>query len=160
QVQLRGDINIDRVDADLAAACRDEIELLRSAMPNASILFRTPDVLRMVCDASRVREAVSNLVGNAHKYGLRGGDIEVELRADGGGAIVTVTNPGADIPQEVLNQIFDPLRRGGASGGEEERGSLGLGLFVVKQIARAHGGGISVESSKGTTTFKLQLAQP
>ncbi|NWF32282.1 sensor histidine kinase [Stenotrophomonas sp. SAM-B] len=160
QAQLGGEINVDRVDVDLAAACREEIELLRSAMPNARIHLYAPEVLRMVCDASRVREAISNLVGNAHKYGQRGGNIDVELRVDGGEAILAVTNPGAVIPQEVLNQIFDPLKRGGASGGDEERVSLGLGLFVVKQIARAHGGNVSVESSQGKTTFELRLAQP
>lgn len=160
QTQLGGDMNVDRVDVDLAAACRDEIELLRAAMPGADIHFRDPGVLRMACDASRVREAVSNLVGNAHKYGDRGGEIVVDLHADGGGAVLTVTNSGAAIPQEVLNQMFDPLKRGGASGGEEEAVSLGLGLFIVKQIARAHDGNVSVDSSHGKTTFEVRLAPP
>lgn len=160
QAQLGCEIKIDRVGVDLAAACREEIELLHSAMPNARIRLLSPEVLQIECDASRVREALSNLVGNAHKYGRRGGNIDVELRGDGGGAILAVTNPGAAIPQEVLTQIFDPLKRGGASGGEEERVSLGLGLFVVKQIARAHGGSVSVESSEGKTTFELRLGEP
>lgn len=160
QAQLGGDMKVERVDADLTAACRDEIELLRSAMPTAQISFRAPDALRMVCDASRVREVVSNLVGNAHKYGEPGGEICVELHAEAGGAVLAVTNSGAAIPQAILNQIFDPLKRGGESAGEGERISLGLGLFVVKQIARAHGGDVTVASSDGKTTFEVRLATP
>lgn len=53
--------------------------------------------------------------------------------------------------------MFEPLRRGVASQGEAEQGSLGLGLFVVKQIVQAHGGTVRAESSHGKTTFKLHL---
>jgi signal transduction histidine kinase len=53
--------------------------------------------------------------------------------------------------------MFDPLRRGGVAGGEAERTSLGLGLFIVDQIAKAHAGTIRAESANGTTTFRLRL---
>lgn len=160
RAQLGSDFSVERVDVDLAAACRDEIELLRAAMPEAHIRFQAPVHLQLSCDASRVREAMSNLVGNAHKYGERGGEIAVALRQDGAITVLSVSNPGSAIPQEVLDHIFDPLKRGGESGGEQERVSLGLGLFVVKQIAHAHGGTVTVDSADGKTTFELRLAQP
>ena len=53
--------------------------------------------------------------------------------------------------------MFDPLRRGGVSAGASERASLGLGLFIVSQIAQAHGGTIRGESADGMTTFRLHL---
>ena len=58
---------------------------------------------------------------------------------------------------ETLDLMFEPLRRGGTSPGESEQGSLGLGLFVVKQIVQAHGGTVCAESSNGMTTFTLHL---
>jgi signal transduction histidine kinase len=108
-------------------------------------------------DAWRIREALGNLVVNAQKYGVRGGEVHVELRDDGTGAELTVGNAGDDISRETLDLMFEPLRRGGVSAGESERHSLGLGLFIVAQIAQAHSGSIRAESADGKTTFKLHL---
>lgn len=157
RAQLGGEFHIEREDADLAAACRDEIEQLRVSMPKANISFHGPESLHAVCDASRIREALANLVANADKYGKRGGEIRVEVRDAGAALELAVTNSGEDIAPDLLDRIFDPLSRVGESSGEQERISMGLGLFVVKQVARAHGGDVLVASSNGTTSFTLIL---
>src|SRR5688572_23736670 len=108
-------------------------------------------------DAGHIREALANLVVNAQKYGARGGEIRVELRDDGTSAELAVGNAGEPIPRETLDLMFEPLRRGGVSGGESELFSLGLGLFIVSQIAQAHDGTIRAESGGGKTTFELRL---
>jgi signal transduction histidine kinase len=57
-----------------------------------------------------------------------------------------------------LSQIFDPLKRGSARGGSHDaRSGLGLGLFIVREIARAHGGEVEVRSGGGETTFAVRL---
>jgi signal transduction histidine kinase len=157
RAQIGIGFNVEKADVDLVRACRDEVELLQASMPEVRIHFKAPATLRGMYDAGRVREALSNLVVNAQKYGTRNADIHVELRDDGTGAELTVDNAGVDITPETLGLMFEPLRRGGIVGGEAERASLGLGLFIVNQIALAHQGSIHAESQHGTTTFKLRL---
>ena len=68
---------------------------------------------------------------------------------------IAVSNSGPVIPEEERGVLFDPFRRGRQSA-DHPRG-LGLGLFIVQQIARAHGGEVSVESGEGRTTFRAVL---
>ncbi|MBJ6982752.1 sensor histidine kinase [Luteimonas sp. MC1572] len=148
---------ITKEDIDLAQACRDEIEQLQAAMPATRIHFDGPDTMRGLFDAGSIREALANLVVNARKYGAEEAEIRVVLREDGAHAALAVANAGDPIPRETLDLMFEPLRRGGVSGGELEQASLGLGLFIVSQIVKAHAGSIRAESVDGTTTFNLQL---
>ena len=157
RVQMGVGFEIRKAEVDLASECREEIDLLQASMPDARIQFRSPPSLHGKFDAGHVREALSNLVVNAHKYGTRGGLIEVTLRDTGDGAELTVANPGEPIPQDTLEVMFEPLRRGAVVDGESERASLGLGLFIVDQIAHAHGGSVAAESASGLTTFRMRL---
>jgi signal transduction histidine kinase len=157
RAQMGMGFEVVKTDVDLAHECREEIELLQASMPEIRIHFAAPASLRGMFDAGHIREALANLVVNAQKYGTRGGEIHVELREGDNGTELEVGNPGAAIPREVLDLMFEPLRRGGVFAGEAEQASLGLGLFIVSQIAQAHAGTIRAESVQGTTTFKLHL---
>ena len=157
RAQMGMGFEVDRRDIDLVQACREEIDLLQTSMPDLRIRFQSPAAVRGMFDAARIREALANLVINAFKYGTRGGEILVELREEGGSAEIVVDNPGEAIPRETLDLMFEPLRRGGVSSGELEQASLGLGLFIVSQIAQAHAGTISAESEQGKTSFRLHL---
>lgn len=160
RVQMGIGLEVEREDADLAQACREEVAQLREAMPNARILLEAPDSARGHFDVRSICQALANLVVNAYKYGLPEGDIQVRLRDAGPGVELSVANHGQTIPAETLRLLFEPLRRGGvAEDGAMERASLGLGLFIVSQIAEAHGGGIHAESENGLTRFTMQLAK-
>jgi signal transduction histidine kinase len=150
---------IRREPVDLGTACAEEIEHLRSSFPMARIHFETEGDLHGSFDAARIREALDNLVVNADKYGTRGGDIQVRLHGDGDLVRLSVSNPGHPIPREKLDVLFEPLIRGAvvASSHEEERTSLGLGLFIVSEIVKAHGGRIRAESDDGFTAFHIEL---
>lgn len=108
-------------------------------------------------DPARVREALANLVVNAVKYGTQGGDVVVGLHAREDVVELTVSNTGDAIEQERFDLMFEPLRRAGMAGTESDRTSLGLGLFIVSQIALAHAGTVVGESKDGTTTFRMRL---
>ena len=106
-------------------------------------------------DGDRLAQVVTNLVGNALHHGVPGQP--VHLTVDGTQAHtvkITVDNQGT-IPPALLPQIFAPF-----SGREREPGrhqGLGLGLFIVSQIVRVHGGRIDVTSAQGTTSFRVEL---
>src|SRR4249919_3324773 len=149
RAQMGMGFEVEKADVDLAHECREELELLQASMPETRIRFESPATLRGMFDAGHIREALGNLVINAQKYGTRGGEIRVTL--------LEVGNAGEAIPRETLDLMFEPLRRGGVASGEAEQTSLGLGLFIVSQIAQAHDGTIRADSVAGTTTFKFNL---
>jgi signal transduction histidine kinase len=152
-------IVLHRTFVDLASACDEEVDLLRSALPGRSIDYETAGPTRGSFDASRIREALANLVLNAAKYGSDGAGIRVGLAGDAQGVRLSVINDGATIPGDVLDAMFEPLRRGAVQAAEPaaESTSLGLGLFIVREIARAHGGHVEAVSDQGKTTFTMTL---
>jgi signal transduction histidine kinase len=116
-------------------------------------------------DAHRLRQVIANLVGNALQHGSP--TDSVDLTADGTDAdtvIITVHNIGEPIPADALPTIFDPLTRGPASIQRRPTpGSIGLGLYIVREIATAHGGTADLASSTGagtTATVRLPRHAP
>ena len=79
---------------------------------------------------------------------LRGNDDEV---------VLSVENTGPSIAAAGMESLFAPLHRGAHASGQNERTSLGLGLFIVRQIVRAHGGTVSLSSGEGKTVFTVKL---
>lgn len=112
----------------------------------------------MTCDANACESAIVNLLENAAKYGPDGEvehDIELDLRREGGTAIVEVKDRGRGIPPGEEAQIFDGFYR--ASNAGEVRGA-GLGLSLVKHFVEAHGGTVSARHRDGGgSVFRLEL---
>ncbi|RYG79360.1 MAG: sensor histidine kinase [Alphaproteobacteria bacterium] len=148
-------IRIARAPVDLAQACESELELIRVTLPGVAITFAATGDPQGSFDQSRIREIVWNLVGNAAKYGDGTQPIHVQLDGTTHGVELSVRNSGENIPQNQLNELFEPLKR--ASTQDQGAQSLGLGLFVVRQVALAHGGEVDVESADGTTRFMVSL---
>jgi signal transduction histidine kinase len=102
-------------------------------------------------DAERITQLVDNLLTNAIRYGT--GKVTIRLAHDAERAVIIVHNLGEPIPAAKLDTLFDPYRRATSS-----RGGVGLGLYIVDQIARAHGGNVEVSSSpEQGTTFVVRL---
>lgn len=150
-------IRVSRMPIDLAAVCAEEIEELRAAQPNATIEFAAAGATNGSWDASRIKQVLSNLVINAAKYGDRDGLIRADLRDGGSEVHLSVENTGPSIPKEQMNFLFEPLRRSVSADSQAERESLGLGLFIVRQVALAHGGSVTAESAGGRTRFTVTL---
>lgn len=153
---LGSGMNLNKVNADVAVACSEEVELLRAAHEAAEIqVSSTGDTMADV-DASRVREAVSNLVSNAVKHGQTREPILVAVEGLGPTVRVTVQNSG-DIPQSEIEFLFEPMRQRETASASSDRTHLGLGLFIVRQIARAHGGEATGSSRNGRVTFTVEF---
>lgn len=142
-------LNLQAVDlAALSGSIADEVQF---AHPSARIDIRALGDLRGTWDQARIEQALSNLLANAVQHG--GG--EVTLSASGrerDHVSVAVRNGGAPIPAEQLPDLFDAFRKG-----EKSPAGLGLGLFIVREIVRAHDGTIEVESSSDGTVFTVRL---
>lgn len=108
------------------------------------------------CDAHRIGQLASNLLSNAVRYGDRSKPILLEADVDGGQFHLAVANHGKPIPEAAREMLFMPFQRGEVS--TREKG-LGLGLFIVREIARAHGGEMRVFSDHSETRFQLTMPQ-
>jgi signal transduction histidine kinase len=149
--RLAGGIPLSRQAVDLVTLCREIIDEVQTAYPAARIEVRVEGELRGSWDRARVEQALSNLVVNAIQHGV--GDVILTLSGGAGEYVdVTVRNGGAPIPAEQLPNLFDAFHRG-----DRSRAGLGLGLFIVREIVRAHGGTIDVASSSDGTTFTMRL---
>jgi signal transduction histidine kinase len=120
-----------------------------------ALALDAPADLALPADRARLRQALANLVDNALKYTPRGGHVRLSARPDGPVVVFECADDGPGISPQDLPRIWDRLYRGDRS--RSERG-LGLGLSLVRAIARAHGGEATVESSPGRgSAFRLRL---
>lgn len=106
------------------------------------------------CDDTRIGQLFSNLLSNALKYGHPQTPVKIEAKSRGGQFVLSITNYGDKISETVLQRIFQPFSRGEVKQGKE---GLGLGLYIAAEIARAHGGDLSVSSTEKETTFTLRM---
>jgi Signal transduction histidine kinase len=150
-------MHLQRATCDLGEAIAEEIDLLRVSFPEASMSLRVEGDTCGDFDDARVREAVHNLVTNAAKYGDVHGGIGVSVAGAGERVRIAVVNAGESLSGDALNALFDPLRRGSRAANKGEHSSLGLGLFIVREIANAHGGDVTAGSGDGSTTFVITL---
>ena len=120
------------------------------------ILLRVPDELRVEADPERLKQALENLLANALRHSPKGVPVDVELgserRDDGEWAVLTIRDQGPGIAPELMPRLFTRFASGPDSPG------LGLGLYLARSIAEAHGGTLTVTSSPGQgTSFQLAL---
>jgi signal transduction histidine kinase len=144
---------------DLNAALMAVIRELVDAHPDRQILSDLSIRAPVNCDAGRIQQVASNLLGNALAHGAPSSPIRCTGRTDVSELILEVWNAGDPIPEESLSMIFQPFWRRSTAGARQ---GLGLGLHICSQIVRAHGGSLSVTSSReaGTTfTARLPLQQ-
>ncbi|MDY7230019.1 sensor histidine kinase [Hyalangium rubrum] len=137
--------------------CRQVVEEMSAAYPNRCIVYDEQGAGEGVWDSERLAQVLSNLVANALEHG--GAEVPVLVRSYPCEELLAleVHNPGPAIPEHVLATMFEPFRRS-ATSGKRKRSGLGLGLYIVKEIAEAHGGRVVVHSREGEgTTFTVLL---
>jgi two-component system OmpR family sensor kinase len=139
---------------DLVALSQETVNALQG--PETDIALRGPEELVVQADPQRVRQALENLLTNALRYSPSGAPVAVqiahEVRGTRPSAIITVHDQGPGIAPERLGTIFERFHAGPESEG------LGLGLYLVRGIAEAHGGTLEAESTPGAgATFRIVL---
>ncbi len=146
----QGGISITRQSVDLRELCAEAADELQG-LDAGRIELRFDGAVVGEWDRNRLQQAIGNLLGNAMRYGE--GAVTVAGRVQGDAVELRVHNRGAPIAPDFLPIIFHPFQRGA-----KDRAGLGLGLFIVREIVRAHSGEISVASTRETgTTFTIRL---
>ena len=131
------------------------INELCSAWPDRAVETRFDFAAPVLVDAARIGQMVSNLVGNAFSHGDTDRPVRVTALSDESGFWLPVANEGAPIPPQIMDRLFLPFSRGEVLRNQH---GLGLGLYICAEIARAHGGALSVQSAEGETKFIFRMA--
>lgn len=160
RTELGGKMPVAPSLADMKDICHAAVEESSAAHPDCDFELACDGEMIGDFDGPRLSQVLSNLLGNAAQY--RSGKKPVALKAKGDEKemVLTVTNFGREIPPGSLRAIFDPMVQLSVS--SDQKGpsstSLGLGLFIAREITVAHAGSINVESSaKGGTVFTVTL---
>jgi signal transduction histidine kinase len=145
-------VGLRREELDLAALARETAEELGGA--GAGIRLDAPAPVVGSWDRVRLAQVLSNLVGNALKFGA-GHPVDVAVGADGGTARISVRDRGIGIPPEAQERIFERFERAVPT---RNYGGFGLGLWFVREAVEAHGGRVAVASAPGEgATFTVEL---
>jgi signal transduction histidine kinase len=150
-------LNVVPSDVDLSEPVVDELEQIQGAHPHRRIELTVSGDVRGRWDGCRMQQLLRNLVLNALGHGAPNAPVRVALRGAEAEVTLEVINTGPPIDAAVQRQMFDPLRRAVAQGKKDRRGGLGLGLFIVREIAKGHGGEVGVRSEGGETAFVVRL---
>jgi signal transduction histidine kinase len=155
--RLGGGIPIGPTPFDMNDVVRQVIGGTELMHPDRPLRVDVKGDLTGVWDRDRIYQVLANLLGNAVHHGEARSPIDLRMDGRETEVVIEVTNRGNAIPPAMLPLIFDPFRHGRAEHASQTRG-LGLGLFIVRQIVRSHGGSIAVTSSEHEgTTFCVRL---
>jgi phosphoserine phosphatase RsbU/P len=156
QAQLGSGLTVVREPIDLHSVVAEAVEDLRLAYPGRKLVDERVGEGTCLADANRLAQLVGNLVSNAMTYGTPEAPVSVISRVEESAFQISVHNQGPAIPPDVLPHIFQPMSRGSEAGRATR--SVGLGLYIVSEIARAHGGHTSVTSAPAEgTTFTIVI---
>jgi signal transduction histidine kinase len=144
-----GGLKLNLGDVAVDAIAHRLVELFQTQTTQHTLTAAFPARFPIVhADAARIEQLLSNLISNAIKYSLQGGRIRVSGRALPETVEIAVSDEGAGIPLEEQSRIFERFYRVDDALSRRAQGS-GLGLFIAKAIAEAHGGSIRVDSAPG-----------
>jgi signal transduction histidine kinase len=153
KAQLTGVLPVTREHVNLRAVCEEVVEAAQLAHPDRTIEMAPGEDFTAYVDPKRKRQVLGNLINNALAYGAHDRPVRVAVYRITGFYVLEVSNEGEPIPEEVLPRLFLPFQRG--PGSHEQRGHMGLGLYIVHQIAQAHDGGVAVKSDEEGTHFSV-----
>ena len=157
RTKLGQGINIEVGEADLAALFADELEQHHAAHPTRRVELTVEGDVTGQWDGQRLQQMLRNLVSNAIAYGAQDKPVRVGVHGDETGVRIEVSNGGEAIDPSAAEGLFDPLRRGDPMNRRSNKEGLGLGLYIVREISRAHGGDVDLRSNSTETVFSVRL---
>jgi signal transduction histidine kinase len=161
RTRLGRGIEIVAEAGDFSSLCRDVVEEVEAAHSDRAFVGHIPPHLATRFDPARMRQVLTNLLSNAVQYGDPASPIVLTVARDVTETTLAVMNRGRSISPDALQVIFDPLVQIPTTDSDQNgrpETSLGLGLYIVREIVTAHGGAISVSSTDSDgTVFTVHL---
>jgi signal transduction histidine kinase len=153
--RLGGGLPLTRdADAPLEPVLEGVISELKSSQPERVVETEFSLTEPINCDRARIAQLFSNLLGNAFSYGARDQPVRVWAKNDAATFELGVANAGDPISPAALEYLFQPFYRSAVL---KNREGLGLGLYIAREIALAHGGTLHVESRPEETRFVFRM---
>jgi Signal transduction histidine kinase len=152
-----GVLKLEKSECDLSALARSAAELYAEVAEAKPVTLKVEGeaTLPVLGDATRLRQAIANLVDNAVKYTPAGGSVTVRTMRENGDAVLSVQDTGPGVPVAEQARVWERLYRGDWS--RSERG-WGLGLSMVRAIVEAHGGRVGLRNAtEGGAVFEVRL---
>ena len=157
---VSGKIRLQRRQLDLAETARETVALFTGDPTLNRQIEISTETVWVDGDATRLQQVLTNIVGNAVKYTSPGSRIRVDVRAEGGDAVISVADRGFGISRELLPFVFDLYVQADRTTAHA-RGGLGIGLSLVRRLVELHGGSVeAVSDGEGHgSTFVVRLKQ-
>jgi phosphoserine phosphatase RsbU/P len=152
--RLGSGVAIDRAPLSLQPALEHVVYELQSSHPDRAIDAEFALAEAVHCDGGRIAQLFSNLLGNALTHGASDSPIRVRAATRNHVFELSVANAGEPIPAAAMAKLFQPFYRGAV---RRSLQGLGLGLFIASEIARAHGGTLTVDSTGQETRFTFRM---
>lgn len=156
-MRITNGVIISPAPMDLLPLGRDAVAEMKAIHPDREFHLEHQGDLTGEWDKVRLRQLLSNLLGNAAQHGATDQPIAVSLEAADDQAVIVVRNQGIPIPAKDLETIFEPMKRYARGEDRSSHGGVGLGLFIASEIAAAHGGSIEAQSDDQETYFTVSL---
>jgi CheY-like chemotaxis protein/two-component sensor histidine kinase len=144
----QGSIRLRKEAVELGTVIERAIEATRPLIDSRahSLKVQLPtDPIHLEADPTRLEQILANLLNNAAKYTMPGGQIRVTAAVEGGEAVVRVRDNGIGVPPDVLERVFEPFVQSEGSLARSE-GGLGIGLTLVRSLVEMHGGSVEAHS--------------
>jgi signal transduction histidine kinase len=150
---IRG-VTLEHQPGDLGIIVNEAVDACRSEAGTRGIALRVsgPSEAPAVFAPTRIRQALDNLLSNALRFAPPSTVVEVSVAPEASGWRIAVTDEGPGVPEGERDRIFEPFSRG-----RKETAGAGLGLAIVREVAREHGGATWVEPRRDRTEFVIQL---
>jgi two-component system OmpR family sensor kinase len=164
QLDERG-LELNRQPMDLRTLAADAMHDLRALDPTRPVTLTglasipEPSPAPIEGDEARLRQVVSNLVGNAVAHTPAGTPVRIGVGTHDGRAVLEVSDAGPGLPPEQARQVFDRFYRADTSRARDHGGGAGLGLAIAWSLVTAHDGRIEVDTTPGEgATFRISFA--
>jgi signal transduction histidine kinase len=160
RTRLGAGIPIEAAPCDLGALCEEVLDAVIAMHPECRFELKMTGDLNIEADAPRIHQVLSNLLGNAVQYGDRVAPILTTVTGNAETVLLAVRNSGEPIPEDAIHTVFEPLVQvpQAVDASFRSKTSLGLGLFIVREIVLGHRGTIRLKSdAEFGTEFRIEL---